>query len=66
MNFEADELLDLVDQWKFKLHEQLKKLTPQARAAFWKRVRGKARAAGLPLAKPVSAASSKRRRTSGR
>jgi hypothetical protein len=27
MNFEVDELLDHVDEWKFKLHEKLKNLT---------------------------------------
>jgi hypothetical protein len=52
MNFEADELLDTVDEWKFQLHEKLKSMTPEESAAFWKQVRDKARARGLPLAGP--------------
>ena len=50
MNFEADDLLDQVDEWKFKLHEKLKAMTLNQRAAFWKQTREQARAAGLPLA----------------
>ena len=52
MNFEADDLLDRVDQWKFKLHEKLKDMAPEERATFWKQARAKAHAAGLLLAKP--------------
>lgn len=31
MNFEVDDLLDHVDEWKSKLHEKLKNLTPKQR-----------------------------------
>jgi hypothetical protein len=30
MNSDIDEFLDEVDRWKFKVHKQLKELTPQA------------------------------------
>ncbi len=50
MNFELDDLLDMVDEWKFKLHDKLAAMTPKQRASFWKRARDKARAAGFPLA----------------
>ncbi len=64
MNYEADDLLDMVDKWKFKLHDKLEKMTPEQRAAFWQETHERARAAGLPVAddsagqKPVA----KRRR----
>ena len=35
MNSEIDEFLDQVDQWRFKLHEELKGMTPAQRKAFW-------------------------------
>ena len=41
MNSEIDELLALVDEWKFKLYEKLKDLTPEQEAAFWKRAQEK-------------------------
>jgi hypothetical protein len=50
MNYEADDLLDMVDKWKFKLHDKLKTLTPQERAAFWQKAIDQARASGLPVA----------------
>jgi len=50
MNYEADDLLDMVDKWKFKLHDKLKKLTPRQRAAFWQDAIDQARARGLPVA----------------
>lgn len=34
MNFEADDLLDHVDESKLKLYEKLKNLTPQQDAEF--------------------------------
>jgi hypothetical protein len=34
MNCEIDELLAMVDEWKFKLYEKLKGLTPEQEAAF--------------------------------
>ncbi len=54
MNFELDDLLDMVDEWKFKLHDKLAAMTPKQRAAFWKRARDKARAAGFLSAEPES------------
>ena len=47
MNSDIDEFLDLVDQWKSKVSEQLKELTPKQRAAFWARIGRRARAMGL-------------------
>jgi hypothetical protein len=47
MSSEIDDFLDHVDQWKFKLHDQLKKLTPRERKAFWKKIHEEAHAAGL-------------------
>lgn len=52
MNFEADDLLDHVDEWKFKLHEKLKNLTPEQEAEFWKQSRQRARALGLTVPEP--------------
>jgi hypothetical protein len=43
MNFEADDLLDRVDGWKFKLQT----LTREQRAAFWQATLNEARGAGL-------------------
>ena len=50
MNYEADDLLDMVDKWKFKLHDKLKSMTPRQRAAFWQDAIDQARASGLPVA----------------
>ncbi len=47
MNFDLDDLLNKVDQWKFKLHRRLKGMTPKQRAAFWKEAHEEARKAGL-------------------
>jgi hypothetical protein len=52
MNFEVDDPLDHVDEWKFKLHEKLKNLTPKQRAEFWKQSRQRARALGVTVPKP--------------
>jgi len=41
---EIEEFLDHVDQWKFKLQEKLKGMTPTQRKAFWKQIREEARA----------------------
>ena len=48
MNFEADDLLDMVDEWKFKLYEKLKGMSQEERIAFWKQRHEEARAAGYP------------------
>jgi hypothetical protein len=47
MNSEIDDLLDMVDEWKFKVHERLKGLTPKQRRAFWSRIGQRARKIGL-------------------
>jgi hypothetical protein len=47
MNSSINEFLDEVDQWKFKVHDQLKALTPKQRAAFWARFGAQARRMGL-------------------
>jgi hypothetical protein len=52
MNSEIDELLDMVDQWKFKVHERLKGLTAQQRRAFWSRIGQRARKMGLNVIEP--------------
>jgi hypothetical protein len=49
MNFEMDDLLDEVDEWKFKLYEELKAMTPEQGATFWKQATAGARAAGLTV-----------------
>ena len=52
MNFEIDNFLDHVDEWKFKLHEKLKKMTPRQRDAFWHEAAAEARALGLTVLEP--------------
>jgi len=52
MNSDIDNLLDMVDQWKFKVHERLKGLTPQQRRAFWSRIGQRARKMGLHVIEP--------------
>ncbi len=52
MNSDIDEFLHHVDQWKFKLHERLKRLTPAQRKAFWIQIHEQARARGLPVVEP--------------
>ena len=42
-----DDLLDHVDEWKFKLHHRLKRMTPVQRKAYWAKIREQARAGGL-------------------
>ena len=66
MNSDIDGLLDMVDEWKFKLHAKLKKLTPTERRAFWKQVHEDARKMGLHVVepeKPVKRATRRVRRT---
>ena len=52
MNFEADDLLDHMDEWKFTPHKKLKNLTPKQRAEFWKQSRQRARTLGLTVLEP--------------
>ncbi len=49
---EIEEFLDHVDQWKFKLHEKLKRMTPAQRREFWNQIREDARARGLNVIEP--------------
>jgi len=44
---EIEKFLDHIDEWKFKLHEKLKRMTPAQRKAHWKKVHEEARARGL-------------------
>jgi hypothetical protein len=62
MNSGIDELLDHVDQWKFKLHEKLKRLTPLQRKAFWKRIHEEARGRGLCVVEPEAKPKRSRKR----
>lgn len=50
--YDVDDLLDHVDEWKFKLHEKLKNLTAKQRAEFWKQSRQRARALGFAVPEP--------------
>jgi hypothetical protein len=61
----TDELLDHVDEWKFKLHKKLKGLSAAERKAFWMQVHESARKRGLNVADTEALAKSatKPRRT---
>ena len=52
MKSEIDEFLNEMDQWKFKLHERLERMTTAERKAFWKEIHERARARGLPVVEP--------------
>ena len=52
MNSDIDEFLDHVDQWKFKLHEKLKRMTAAQRKAFWNQIHEEASARGLRVIEP--------------
>ena len=47
MSSSIDEFLDHVDQWKLKVHEKLKRMTPLQRKAFWQQIHEQARTQGL-------------------
>jgi hypothetical protein len=59
MSSEIDELLAMVDEWKFQLYEKLKGLTPEQEAAFWKKAQEK----GLRPTIPTRKRTTKRRRS---
>lgn len=66
MNLSIDDLLDMVDDWKFKLHAKLKKMTPAERRAFWNQIHDDARKMGLNVAeveKPAKRPMKRVRRT---
>jgi hypothetical protein len=67
MKSEIDEFLDHVDQWKLKLHEELKGLTPAQRKAFWNKIHEEARDRGLTVVEPEKPAKrhTKRSRRTG-
>ena len=52
MNSDMDNFLDHVDEWKFKLHERLKGMTPAQRQAFWNQIHEQARACGPHSVEP--------------
>ncbi len=52
MNSDIDNLLDMVDEWKFKLHAKLKKMTRAQRRAFWDQIHEDARKMGLNVVEP--------------
>ncbi len=52
MRLEIEEFLDHVDEWKFKVHEELKGLSAAQRKAYWKRIHEQARARGLNVVEP--------------
>lgn len=61
--YDPDELLDHVDQWKFKLHEKLARMTPAQRAAFWKSIGDEARKKGLNVIRLESRDAPRKKRT---
>ena len=67
MKSDMDEFLDHIDQWKFKLHEKLQRMTPAQRRAFWDQIHEEARTRGLPVAEGEGSAKrpTKRARRSG-
>jgi hypothetical protein len=66
MSSDIEEFLDEVDQWKLKVHEQLKGLSPKQRREFWARVGERARKLGLRVVeaeKPAKEPKKRARRT---
>jgi hypothetical protein len=52
MSSSIDDLLDMVDGWKFALHDKLERMTPTERRAFWKQIHENAGKMGLHVAEP--------------
>jgi hypothetical protein len=52
MKLEIEKFLDHIDEWKFKVHEELKGLSPAQRKAYWNRIHEEARARGLSVVEP--------------
>jgi hypothetical protein len=48
--------LEEIDQWKFRVHEELKGMTLAQRAAFWNQIHEDARKRGLTVVEPEKAA----------
>ena len=47
MKLEIERFLERIDKWKFKVHEELKGLSPAERKAYWSQIHEWARARGL-------------------
>ena len=52
MKLEIEKFLEQIDEWKFKVHEELKGLSPAQRKAYWHRIHEEARARGLNVVEP--------------
>ncbi len=52
IKLEIEEFLEEVDEWKFKVHEKLKGMSPAQRKAYWNRIHEDARARGLNVVEP--------------
>jgi hypothetical protein len=52
MSSGIDDLLDMIDGWKFALHDKLEGMTATERRAFWKQIHEQARKKGLHVAEP--------------
>lgn len=67
MSSDIEKFLDHIDEWKFKVHEELKGLSPAQRKAYWQRIREDARKRGLNVVEPEEPAKrpSKRVRRTG-
>jgi hypothetical protein len=63
MKSDVDNLLDMVDRWKFKLHAKLKDMKPEERRAFWRKIHEDAAKSGLHVAELTSRPAKRRRRT---
>lgn len=49
---DLDSLLKMVDGWRFKLHDKLKKMTDAEQMDYWRASADRARAAGLHVIEP--------------
>jgi hypothetical protein len=66
MKLEIEEFLDQIDEWKFRVHEKLKGMTPSQRKAFWNEAHESARARGFNVfdpEKPTKRPAKRSRRT---
>jgi hypothetical protein len=63
MKLEIEEFLDKIDEWKFKVHEELKGLNPAQRKAYWAQIRAWARSRGLNVIEPEEPAKPPAKRT---
>jgi hypothetical protein len=63
MSSGIDEFLDQVDQWKLKVHDKLKRMTPLLREAFWQQIHEQARTQGLRVIELEKKAKRPKKRT---